>query len=337
MEEHHRVIVMGASAGGVRALLRLAPQLNPNFGAPILLVVHIGRNRSHLPELLTAKGPNPAVFARSGMIPQPGTIYVAPSDEHLLLEKGALRVFHGPKVHHARPAIDPLFRSAAIDVGARAIGVILTGMLDDGSAGLHAIKACGGIAVVQDPADAAEPSMPKSALAATSVDHVARLDDMADLLNSLAEPSGTPISSRAPGWLLTEHAVTLGKAGLQELKTIGTPSAMTCPDCGGGLFELKEGRPPRFLCHTGHAFSLVSLASAQEQVADEALWSALRALQEKEALLRRMAEESDLAGQSALLAQANNLAAYIVLMRRAVEGAPASSAEPPSNDDTRST
>ena len=314
---------MGASAGGVRALLRLAPQLRAGFGAPILLVLHIGRNRSLLPDLLTAHGPNRAVFARTGMVPQPGVIYVAPPDEHLLVEGAVLRVQHGPKVHHARPAIDPLFHSAAIEFGAQVIGVILTGMLDDGSAGLHAVKTCGGIAVVQDPDDALEPSMPRSALASAEVDHVARLDDMADLLNRLVQAGDPAPSSRVPEWLLTEHAVSLGKAGMEQLGRIGTPSALTCPDCGGGLFELKEGRPLRFICHTGHAFTLASLASAQEQLADEALWSALRALQEKEAVLQRMAQDGGPTGPSTLLlTQARKLGNYITLIRRDIEEAP---------------
>ncbi|MDB5931100.1 MAG: CheB methylesterase, partial [Polaromonas sp.] len=153
----HSVIVMGASSGGVNAILELALTLPRNFPAPILFVQHIGAHRSELSRLVSASGPNPAVTATDGSQPTPGTIHIAPPDHHMLIDKGLIRLTRGPKEHHARPAIDPLFRSAALEYGPRAIGVILTGMLDDGSAGLRAIKECGGLAVVQDPDDAHAP------------------------------------------------------------------------------------------------------------------------------------------------------------------------------------
>lgn len=321
---NNRIIVIGASAGGVEALLRIAPRLSAELAAPVVLVLHIGAHPSHLPELLNARGPCHAEFARTGTIPLAGMIYVAPSDEHVLLDGGALRLSRGPKEHHARPAIDPLFRSAALDRGRGVIGVVLTGMLDDGSAGLQAIKACGGIAVVQDPDDAAEPSMPRSALEGVDVDHVVKLDAMADLLNRLALGDDTPSPVSAPDWLRTEHAITLGEAHLRELTTIGAPSGFTCPDCGGSLFELHEGRPVRFLCHTGHAFSLHSLATVHEAITDEALWSGLRALQEKEAILRRLVKEQGLAapGAATVLADAEKMAQFVDPMRQAVTRAP---------------
>lgn len=319
-----RIIVIGASAGGVEALLRLAPQLPADLAAPIVLVLHIGAHRSHLPDLLNTRGPIRAVFARNGAVPVAGTIYVAPPDEHVLLENGAIRLSHGPKEHHTRPAIDPLFRSVALDSGARVVGVVLTGLLDDGSAGLQAIKACGGTAVVQDPADAAEPSMPRSALKCVAVDHVAKLDALAGLLNDLARAERTAAPVEAPDWVRVEHAITLGKAHMRELATIGTPSGFTCPDCGGSLFELREGRPIRYLCHTGHAFSLRTLALTHERITDHALWSGLRALQEKEAVVRRLAKDQhpEAAGTADLLAEADKLAVFIDQMRSAVVKAP---------------
>ena len=323
MDKHSRVIVIGASAGGVEALLRIAPRLVPELPAPILLVLHIGSHRSFLPDLLSARGPNRAVFARTGMVPVGGTIYVAPPDEHVLLEGGVLRLFRGPKEHHSRPAIDPLFRSAALDRGPRVVGVILTGMLDDGSAGLRAIKACGGITVVQDPDDSAESSMPRSALEAGAVDYVSRLDAMADLFNQLGRPDPQAPVVDAPEWLRVEHAVSLGKTGMRELATIGAPSGFTCPDCGGALFELREGRPPRFLCHTGHAFSLRTLADTHQQITETALWTSLRALQEKEAILRRMAQDRDTPEADALLAEAELLAVFTEQVRQVVRSAPA--------------
>ncbi len=325
MDDSQRIIVIGASAGGVEGLLRIAPRLAPDLAAPILLVLHIGAHRSLMPELLNAKGPNRAVLAHSGAVPRPGTIYIAPPDQHLLLERGVLRLHRGPKEHHARPAIDPLFRSAALDGGPRVVGVILTGMLDDGTAGLRAIKACGGTTVVQDPRDAVEPSMPRSALDNVTVDYVRELDAMADLLNKLAQPLDKMPASSAPEWLLTEHAITLGRAGVQDLQNIGNPSAFTCPECGGSLFELKERPPSQFLCHTGHAFSLRSLAWTHEAVTDETLWSGLRALQEKEAILRRLAEvqiPEDPGSRKDLLTEAEEVADFIVRLRALIHKAP---------------
>lgn len=245
-----------------------------------------------------------------------------------------LRLFRGPKEHHARPAINPLFRSAALDRGPRVVGVILTGMLDDGAAGLCAIKACGGTAVVQDPRDAAQPSMPRSAMKGVAVDYVRKLDTMADLLNELAKPLPDVPPVTAPGWLQTEHSISLGNANMEHLATIGIPSRFTCPDCGGALFELNEGQPLRFLCHTGHAFSLRSLASIQEQVTDHALWAGLRAMQEKEAILRRVARvqaEDQPGSERTSLLEADELASFIEKMRTVVTTAPTDDFADPSD------
>ncbi len=320
-----RVIVIGASAGGVGALLRLLPSLPEDIPAPILIVLHIGAHHSHMAELVNAKGPNRTRVAESGIVPEPGMIYLAPSDQHLLFEAGALRLFRGPKEHHARPAINPLFRSAALALGPRAIGVVLTGMLDDGAAGLRAIEVCGGTTIVQDPRDAAEPSMPQHALAATTPDYIVRLDAMADLLNDLAKAKDAePVA--APAWLRVEHAISMGTQDMAALASIGSASGFTCPDCGGALFELEAGQPTRFLCHTGHAFSLSSLASSQSVMTDVALWAALRVVREKEAILRRLAEASasDPEGQQALLAEAEQLDGFGQQLRSIIVSVPVS-------------
>ncbi|MEY4641653.1 MAG: hypothetical protein RLZZ227_1647 [Pseudomonadota bacterium] len=261
MERYNRIIVIGASAGGVEALLRIVPALSKELPAPVLIVLHIGVHRSLLPKLLNAKGSNPAVFAKAGMVPRAGTINVAPPDLHLLLKDGKLQLYRGPKEHHTRPAIDPLFRSAALEYGPRAIGVVLTGMMEDGTGGLMAIKSCGGTAVVQDPDGAVEPEMPRSAIAHVAVDHVAPVEAVAALLNSLAQPLDALEPVQAPEWLRIEHAISLGRAYMHELATIAHPAALTCPDCGGALFEYNEQQPVRFICHTGH--TRVSRSCAQ--------------------------------------------------------------------------
>jgi two-component system chemotaxis response regulator CheB len=325
-----RCIVIGASAGGVDALLTIASQLAPDFPAPILCVQHIGAHRSRLAQLINAKGPNRAVTAVDGMAPLPGTIYVAPSDRHLILDdEGVIRISAAAKEHHARPAIDPLFRSAALALGPRVIGVVLTGLLDDATAGLRAIKQLGGTAVVQDPTDAYAPSMPESAIANVDVDHIVPIEAMGGLLHRLAQKPAPDLTldelDDIRQRIEYEHSIGMKPPTLKKLKSIGEPSTFTCPDCGGVLFELHDKQPVRYRCHTGHAFSLRTLAYTQEQITDQALWTSLRSLQEKESILRRLAETGD--GSPGELSQdalreADELAAAATTLRRLVEDAP---------------
>jgi len=282
---------VGASAGGVRALQILAAQLPADFPAPVLAVQHVGSHPSVLPSLLTRAGPLPAIHATDGEPIQPGKILVAPPDYHMVVHDGTVRLARGPKENHARPAIDPLFRSAALTFGQGVIGVVLTGRLDDGTAGLQAIKRSGGTAVVQDPTEAEAPSMPLSAQRYVKVDHSVGLLGMGGLLASLAAkpvPSAAAASAKSDKH---EHAIALGKGPFMEhLEAIGKPSTYSCPDCQGTLWEIYDTQPQRFRCHTGHAYTLRSLQHTQAGTTDEALWSALRALQEKEMLLKDVAE-----------------------------------------------
>ena len=185
------IVVIGASAGAVPVLLELATHLPADFPAAVLVVLHVGAHRSVLPDLLKGCGALPARHAIDGQALQAGAIEIAPPDQHMLVEGDRIRLQHGPKEHHARPAIDPLFRSAAQAQGAHVIGVLLSGCLDDGTDGLRAIKQCGGVAVVQDPADAEHPEMPRSALAHVEVDYCVPGRELADtLLRLVARPGG---------------------------------------------------------------------------------------------------------------------------------------------------
>lgn len=186
-----RIIVVGASVGGISALTMLVSGLAPDLNAAVCVVQHIGPHRSTLPELLSATGGMPATHAEDGMPLQAGTIYVAPPDHHLIVWPGRLHLSRGPRENRTRPAIDPLFRSAAASYGPDVIGVVLTGWLDDGVAGLLAIKDRGGIAVVQDPASARAPDMPHNALKHVAVDHCVALTDMAPLLTRLVSEVST--------------------------------------------------------------------------------------------------------------------------------------------------
>jgi two-component system chemotaxis response regulator CheB len=323
-----RVIAVGASAGGVQALQTLVSGLPADLPAALLVVLHIGSHPSILSALLAKRGPLPAKNAVDGEPILAGRIYVAAPDRHLLVDGHRLRLSRGPKEHHTRPAVDPLFRSAALALGPEMVGVVLTGWLDDGTAGLQAIKACGGLAVVQSPEDAQVPSMPASALRYVAVDHSVPIASMAALLASLARAPPAAHAARArKDPLAHEHALALSQGNpMDHLQAIGKPSPFVCPECRGGLWLLEGEAPPRFRCHTGHAYTLRTLQHAQGEATDEALWGALRALQERQMLLhelqvqqREQGEEQEVAK---LEAQVKQLAHQADLLRRLVERVP---------------
>jgi two-component system, chemotaxis family, protein-glutamate methylesterase/glutaminase len=297
-------IVIGASAGGVNALLELVQALPGPLDAAIGIVLHIGGQQSLLPELLNARKPIGARHAQDGMQLAPGSVYIAPPDRHMVFTADAVRLSRGPRENHVRPAIDPLFRSVALAWGHRAIGVVLTGSLDDGTAGLAAIKQCGGLAIVQDPATATEPSMPRSALANVEVDHCLDIAGIARLLHSLASrPADAQGDVRpTPEALVRDNEIFEGNLtvnqAMKNLTEIGTPSALTCPECGGGLWELKESPPLRYRCHTGHGYTAVSLENAQAEAAEQSVWNSVRALRERELLLRRLATVAEGTGDA---------------------------------------
>jgi two-component system chemotaxis response regulator CheB len=286
------IVAIGTSSGGVDALKRLVAALPADYRGAIFIVMHISPEaHSELPGILTRAGPLPAVAATDQMPIQHGRIHVAPPDFHLLLERGLLRVVQGPRENRHRPAIDPLFRSAAWAYGPRAVGVVLTGNLDDGTAGLWAIKSCGGTTIVQEPNEADHPAMPMNALMHNRVDHRLPLEGIAALLTRLAREAPDPFEPRDPPPSL-EHEVETAKLkrsahGMGEL---GRLSPFTCPACRGALWELEEGEHLRYRCHTGHAYSQASLLVDQGAAVEESLYTAVRAMQEKAGALRRLAE-----------------------------------------------
>ena len=289
------LVVIGASAGGVHALSALVARLPADFPAPVLIVLHIGAHRSILAEILDRSGPLPVEQARQGRSIEAGRVYVAAPDRHLLVIDDTIHLSLGAKQHHTRPAVDPLFLSAALAHGTRAIGVVLTGRLDDGTAGLQAIKLCGGTAVVQDPADADVPDMPASALRHVDVDHCVPLAEMAPLLASLASRAvETTQPGPPPAPLVHEQALFLSKGNpMEHLALIGSPSSYACPECHGGLWEVNGAQPRRFRCHTGHGFTLRTLQDTLAEATDESLWNARRAVQERLLLLREMETAPD--------------------------------------------
>jgi two-component system chemotaxis response regulator CheB len=289
------LVVIGASAGGIEALRDLVGRLPAEFPAPIAIVLHTSpQSPGVLHEILSRSGPLTAVAPADHERLQPGRIYVAPPDFHLLIEPGRVRVTKGPRENRFRPAIDPLFRSAAQVYGPAAIGVILTGNLDDGTAGLWAVKRLGGTAIVQDPNDAFFPSMPQNALAAVAADHVVALRSMPQLLVELTTSPVVPPSAGASDEFDVEVRIAKEedpmKAGVERL---GPPSPLACPECHGVLRELQEGDRIRFRCHTGHAYSVESLLAEINTSIETSLWNAVRAMQEGTMLMHSMVKHAE--------------------------------------------
>jgi two-component system chemotaxis response regulator CheB len=287
------VVVVGASAGGVRALTKLVRAVPQELPAAILAVVHIPPDsRSELATVLDQAGPLPARTAREGDPLGKGRIYVAPPDHHLLVEGGRLRLTRGPRENRVRPCIDTLFRSAAVDLGPRVVGVVLSGALDDGTAGLWAVKDRGGVAVVQEPAEAEFPDMPQSALSHVDVDHVLPAAEIGSKLAALAaEPTMKPTA--VPAAMAAEARIEMGHNPLENgVLRLGRPSRNACPECHGSLVEIREGPIVRYRCHTGHAYSLRTLLADTDAGVEKALWNAVRAFEERSFVLRTMAQDA---------------------------------------------
>ena len=287
-----QLVVIGTSAGGIETLRPVVAAIPPDFPAPIAVVMHTSpQSPGVLHEILGRWGPLRAVSPSGRERLKPGCIYVAPPDYHLLVEPGHLRATKGPKENRFRPAIDPLFRSAAQVFGPRAIGVILTGNLDDGTAGLWAIKQLGGVTIVQDPKDALFPSMPQSALAHVKADHVVPVADIASLLVRLTSAeTAEPAAPAVPEPLEVEVKIASEHDPLQAgVQRLGEPSTFSCPECHGVLLQLKEAGRIRFRCHTGHAYSADSLQAEITEAIEAALWNAVRLMHEGDMLMRGIA------------------------------------------------
>ncbi len=310
------VIVLGASMGGTEALTTLLSRLPSDFSAGLCVVQHTSPSSpGFLADVLGRRCALPVTNARDGEPFRPGQVYVAPPDRHLLLKQGKLRVVRGPRENRVRPALDPLFRSAAVTYGARVIGVVLTGLQNDGSAGLAAIKRCGGLALVQHPDDAAFPEMPRHALQALQdvggVDHCLTLAEMPELLTKLSreEVSAGPL---VPHDIALE--VDIAERVMSDIpkeEAIGQHTALGCPECGGPLREMDDRAVKRYRCHVGHAYTAEALLADQSDATEKALWIALRILEERANMLREMARDERTRGRGYATAQFNERAAEV--------------------------
>lgn len=276
------------------ALVRLAGQLPAGLSAAVLVVQHLAATSSgpHLVERLAAVTGLRCSLATTDQPLEAGHLYLAPPDRHLLIRDGHLLVTKGPRENNFRPAVDALFRSAAAHHGTAVVGVVLTGLLHDGTAGLEQIKRAGGQAVVQDPLEAEFPSMPESALSNVEVDYVASLAEMGGLLTRLVSQPPRPVGL-IPEDIKLEAAIAERIVGTTEQAAqLGTLAPLTCPGCGGNLWQLNEGNVTRFRCHTGHAYTLGTLLDNSRQGLEETLWVALRMMEERKNLLLNLANRA---------------------------------------------
>jgi len=289
-----QIIVVGASAGGLNALIALVQQLPKDFPAPVLIVQHISADASGdvLLDALNKCGKLTCLHAIDGAPIQTGHVYLAPSDHHLLVGKGGhLHVTKGATENRSRPGIDPLFRSAAVAFGNRVTGIILTGYLDDGTAGLIAIQRCGGTCIVQDPQEADYPDMPKNALNQLKVDYCVPIAEMGGILSKLV--------ARGPGKQKTipkdiQREAIIAERVLSDLASVnalGEQVPFNCPGCGGVLWKIAKGSQLRYRCHTGHAYTAAALLAEQTKKIEETMWTALRMFEERKNLLTTLAKD----------------------------------------------
>jgi two-component system chemotaxis response regulator CheB len=282
------IVVVGASSGALQALKFIA-DVPPDLPAAIFVVVHAAADGPGLlPDIISTYSPLPVAHARDGEPIEPGRIYVAPPDYHVVIQPGFVQVARGPRENRHRPSIDVLFRSATESYGRRVVGVVLSGMLDDGSSGLAQIRARGGLGIVQDPTDALFPDMPSNALAQAGADYCVMQSGLAALL---AKAVSHKLDEQNLGVTKERSEARAGEVSMNSNEydgRPGSPSNFSCPDCGGVLRQEEEAQSLRFRCRVGHAFSANALLSAQSDGVEQALWSALRALEEKAEMARRL-------------------------------------------------
>lgn len=319
------IVVIGGSTGSLSVLRQIMGDLPADLPASIFVATHVPTHSAgYLADVLGAAGPLPVSRAIDGQPLERGRVYTAVPDRHLLLVDGIMRLGDGPRENMTRPAIDPLFRSAALAYGSRTVGVVLSGLLNDGASGLSAIKSCAGTTVVQHPLDAEADEMPLAALQATDVDNVAPAGQLGSLLAGLvSSDADAPIAP--PPHLLLEVEIAAGaRLGASALMEIADPSALSCPDCNGVLSEVRNEQPLRFRCQIGHAYTAEVLATRSHEVGN-AMRIALRIMEERVTLVTRMAQDARDAGRSAVAelyeARAEEFTRYANVLREAASAA----------------
>jgi two-component system, chemotaxis family, protein-glutamate methylesterase/glutaminase len=295
------LVVVGASAGGLEPLRELLTGLPADLAATVLVAVHMPADDTRLPTILSRESRLRIKLAQDGEPLRPGVVLLAPPGHHLVAGEDTTSLSHGPRENGFRPAIDVLFRSAAVAHGARVIGVILSGALDDGAAGMVALRLRGGVGVVQDPDEAQHSSMPQAAIDAAVVDHVVPAAKIPDLVLDLLDGQSPPTASDQASELMTREVAMVAQhtTGANLHDHPGEPSAFVCPDCSGPLYEVGEGNLTRYRCRVGHGWSPLSLAKQHSTLAENALWTAAETLEEKAVLRAQLGRRADEAGHRA--------------------------------------
>jgi two-component system chemotaxis response regulator CheB len=286
---------MGASAGGIPPIQRVISALPDDLPAAVFVAIHTAaESPGFLSNILGRRSHLPVAYAEDGEPIRKARIYQAPPDRHMLLEKGVIRVTTGPRENRHRPAIDPLFRSAARAYGLRVVAVLFSGLLDDGTAGLTAITRHGGVTIVQDPGEARFASMPENALRNDSPQYVLSVRQMGARLVELVANGRPPSASKAHPDSNLNNEVKVAEIDMSAIKhdKPGVPSVYSCPECNGTLWEVREGKLLRFRCRVGHAYGAESLLASKNEELETALWTALRTLEEKAALHHRLSEQA---------------------------------------------
>lgn len=317
------IIVMGASAGGIPPIQRVLSSLPENLAAAVFVVIHTAaESPGFLASILNRSSSLPVTYAKDCEPIEKSRVYVAPPDRHLLLEKGAIRVVAGPRENRHRPAIDPLFRSAARAYGARVVAILFSGSLDDGTAGLTAVTRQGGITMVQDPSEARFSAMPQNAVSNDSPRYVLPVRQMGSKLLQMVS-NGLPARSgkhSVDSKLAEETKIAAIDMSAIEHDKPGAPSAYTCPECNGTLWEVKDGKTLRFRCRVGHAYGAESLLAAKNEELEVALWTALRTMEEKAALHRRLSEQAKARKSSIVAKHFRTTADELLQQAQAIRG-----------------
>ena len=292
MDEPKFIVVVGTSAGGIRALEELVIQLTPDMDAAFFVVLHLSRKGigKYLYQRLQEATKLVCKMAENGEPIKKGTIYIAPPDEHMLVTREHVIIGRGAPENRWRPSINNLFRSAAATFNTRTIGIVLTGMLDDGTSGMSMIKRSGGIAIVQDPNEADYPDMPLSVLDNVAVDHTLSLSKMGELLSEIIANTN-PVEVDVPYDVKVETAIDQRISTRIEDMAQFEKIEVNCPDCGGGLYQTQKEHPAHIRCHVGHSFTERELLIRLSEVMEGTFWTSLRMMEERRALLLKLAKQ----------------------------------------------
>jgi two-component system chemotaxis response regulator CheB len=318
MNRHPKfAIVIGASAGGLNALTEFVSQLKSDMDASIFIVMHLSRKgiSDFLVHRLQQYTLLPCEIARDQAPIEKGKIYIASPNHHLLIKEDRIIIGYGPEENRWRPSINVLFRSAAVSFGNYCIGIILTGLLDDGTSGMIAIKRCGGVCIVQDPNEAEYPDMPLAVLNSMEVDYCISLADMGFTLKELTK-NGIVQTKDIPEDIRREAEIAEKAAtGIDVVNAMGVQIPCSCPDCGGTLWSLTEGTNTKYRCHVGHSYSEADLVIKQAHYLEATLWVALRMMEERKNLLYKLEKDSRKRGANTIASgheeKKNELQAHI--------------------------